>query len=242
MATHQARSWYETAYALDGFGAQRRYPNEELLRFFGRHYFGMPRQQRSAISVLDIGCGAGANLWMIAHEGFDAHGIDFSQEAIDLCRRMLDEWGATATLQTANMTAIPYPDRSIDVITDVFSSNCLTEREGGRFLAEIARLLRPGGRFFSYIPSKVSDAFRDPGPSHKIDASTLDGIRRDTAPFAGNHYPFRFVDSDEYARMIEGVGLSVSYCEAVGRTYRRRQEYFEFVIIVAEAGPPATGP
>jgi hypothetical protein len=40
------KSWYERSYAEQSFGAQRLYPNEELLRFFGRHYFPLPMDQR----------------------------------------------------------------------------------------------------------------------------------------------------------------------------------------------------
>jgi SAM-dependent methyltransferase len=116
----------------------------------------------------------------------------------------------------------------------VFSSNCLDETGFARFLDEIGRLLRPGGRFFSYTPSKASDAFKDPGPSKKLDASTLDGIRREDAPFSGNLYPFRFMTGAEYATALESRGLRVTYNETVGRTYRGGDEYFEFVVIVGE--------
>jgi hypothetical protein len=61
-------SWYEQSYGEHGFAAQRRYPNEELLRFFGRHFFSLPFRRRKDIRVLETGRGSGANLWMIARE------------------------------------------------------------------------------------------------------------------------------------------------------------------------------
>jgi len=72
------KNWYDDSYRSGGFSSQRRYPNEELLRFFGRHYFLLPPEQRRKIRILEVGCGSGANLWMIAREGFEAHGIDLS--------------------------------------------------------------------------------------------------------------------------------------------------------------------
>ena len=137
------KHWYETSYNSSGFAAQRRYPNEELLRFFGRHYFPMPREQRAAIRVLEMGCGSGANLWMMAREGFDTHGIDLSPEAIKLCERMLVHWGATATLTAASMTACPYPDNHFDVVADVFSSYCLDETGIAPFLARSFAVVAP---------------------------------------------------------------------------------------------------
>jgi len=233
-AIEVTRSWYDKSYGHSGFSAQRRYPNEELLRFFGRYYFSLPAEQRRATRVLEMGCGSGANLWMIAREGFETHGIDLSPDAIRLCARMLVHWDAKAILTAASMTACPYPSDHFDVIVDVFSSYCLAETAFARFLNEVARLLRPGERFFSYSPSKASDAFRDPGPSRRIDASTLDGIHRETSPYYGNHYPFRFITGDEYGSALATRGLRSVHNETVGRTYNGRKEYFEFVVIAAE--------
>jgi len=228
------KSWHDESYRRSGFAAQRLYPNEELLRFFGRHYFRIPVQQRQAVRVLETGCGSGANLWMIAREGFDAHGIELSPEGVALCKKMLAHWQTQATVSLGDMTAIQHPDHSFDAVVDVFSSYCLDESGFAVFLDEVKRILRPGARFFSYTPSKASDAFRDPGPSRFIDASTLDGIRREGAAFSGNHYPFRFISPGEYVAALESRQLRVIYNETVGRTYRAGTEYFEFVVIVGE--------
>lgn len=234
--THSAASqpWYDDSYSHSGFNAQRRYPNEELLRFFGRYYFALSPEARQRVRVLEMGCGSGSNLWMIAREGFDAYGIDLSPQGIALCESMLTHWGTTATLKAADMTAVPYPDGHFQAIVDVFSSFCLDEMGFAAFLSEASRLLVPGGRFFSYAPSKGSDAFTNPGPSRFIDSSTLDGIWRPDAPYYGNAYPFRFVCKDDYVRALTSRKMQVNAAEAVGRTYRNGEEYFEFVVIDAE--------
>jgi SAM-dependent methyltransferase len=233
-ANSGCRSWYDDSYRHDGFAAQRLYPNEELLRFLGRHYFPLPRERRRSLRILETGCGSGANLWMIAREGFDAHGIELSAEGVKLCRKMLSRWQTSATVKVGDMLAIPYPDHSFDAVIDVFSSYCFDENGFACFLDEVKRVLRPAGRFFSYTPSKASYAFRNPGPSRLIDASTLDGIRRRGTAYYGNLYPFRFITSDEYAAALTTRGFSVIYNETVGRTYRSHQEYFEFIVIVGE--------
>jgi SAM-dependent methyltransferase len=234
--THSAASqpWYERSYGQSGFSAQRRYPNEELLRFFGRYYFALSSEARRDVRVLEVGCGSGANLWMIAKEGFDAHGIDLSPHGIALCASMLEHWGETATLKAADMTATPYPDGHFQAVVDVFSSFCLDEVGFAEFLSETSRLLAPGGRFFSYAPSKGSDAFTNPGPSRFLDSSTLDGIQRLDAPYYGNAYPFRFVGREDYVRALTSRKMRVNAVETVGRTYRNGEEYFEFVVVDAE--------
>jgi len=230
----RTKTFYDRSYHSSGFAAQRMYPNEELLRFFGSYYFGLPSEARRRVRVLEVGCGSGANLWMIAREGFEAHGLDLSTDGLALCREMLHKWGTSALLKQGDMTNTDYENSFFDVLVDVFSSNCMPEKDFDRFLDEVLRVLKPGGRFFSYHPSKNSDAFRNPGPAQLIDASTLDGIRRSTSPFYPQDYPFRFISPDEFAAMLDIRGLAVLRNERIGRTYRSGAEYFEFVSIHAE--------
>jgi SAM-dependent methyltransferase len=191
-------TYWDRAYS-DGT-AVRRWPNEELVRFFGRRYFHIPRADRKGIAVLEVGCGAGANLRMIEDEGFTAFGNDLSQAALDLAK----SYGWVAK---AGMEKLPYKAGSLDCICDVFSSYCLSESDFGVFLQEVARVLKPGGRFFSYAPSR--------GDKNHA--------------FPGNDYPWRFITPGEYTAELEQRGLSVPYCETSTRTYNGRP--FEFVVI-----------
>ena len=228
------KEWYEAIYATQGFDAQRRYPNEEFLRFMGGNFFGIERAQRSRTKILEVGCGSGANLWMVAREGYDAYGLDLSVEALKLCKTMLESWGVSAGLVAGSMVSLPYRKSIFSAVVDVFSAYCLNEMEFSRYLDEVERVTMPGGRFFSYAPSKNSDAFRNYEPAGKIDPSTLDGIVRPTSPFAGNSYPFRFISQDEYAAALHERGFKVISNERIGRTYRGGEEYFEFVSISAQ--------
>lgn len=232
-----AKDFHNGTYRNLGFAAQRLYPNEELLRFLGSYYFSMPVEERKTLRILEVGCGSGANLWMIAREGFEAHGIDLSNEGLDLCRLMLDRWQVSAHLKQGDMTATGYPDAYFDAVVDVFSANCFDEKNFSTFLDEVARILKPGGRFFSYTPSKNNDSFRDPGPSRWIDPSTLDGIRRESSPFYGQYYPFRFTDPQEFETLLTERGFATLRNERIGRTYRSGEEYFEFTSIHAQRRP-----
>jgi SAM-dependent methyltransferase len=219
-----ARDFHNELYAKTD---ERRYPNEELVRFMGRRYFG------HAARVLEMGCGTGANVRMLLAEGFDTFGIDASELAIARCG--LTGWNA----HVGDMRKTPWPDGLFDAVVDVFSSYCLNEEEFKDFLVEVKRLLKPGGRFFSYTPSKASDVYvremrslRFEGAGQRsdfIDMSTLPGITE--GAYAGNNYPFRFISPLEMSQSLNAVGLRAEYLETVGRTYQGGKEYFEFVVV-----------
>ena len=97
-------------------------------------------------------------------------------------------------------------------------------KEFDRFLDEVSRVLKSGGRFFSYHPSKDSDAFREPGPARLIDASTLDGIRRPTSAYYPQDYLFRFIHPGEFATMLDRRGFKILRNERIGRAYRNMTE------------------
>lgn len=238
MKSNATSDFFQDQYQKHGFGAQRNYPNEELCRFMGRNFFDNPLEARSHISVLEVGCGSGSNLWMIAREGFRSIGIDISKVAIDLCRNKLDSDNCKADLIVGSMTDIPLTPSSVNVIVDIFSSHCLTKLEGQQFLSSVKRTLKPGGSFFSYFPSKNSDTWKLEIDSKEcsslfLDEDTLDGLHRKTGPYYGNFHPFRFMYPEQYEQLLLLHGLRVTRCETVNRTYRDQEELFEFVTVEA---------
>lgn len=228
------RAFYENSYQTLGFKAQRKYPNEELCRFMGRNFFGIDDFNiRKNTRILETGCGSGANLWMIAREGFDAYGIDLSQHSLDLCEKMLQNYGVSATLEEQNMTELSFEEHYFDAVVDVFSSYCLTQIESFKYLQGVNRVLKKDGLFFSYFPSKNSMSFKEPGEARLLDADTLNSIVRKDAAFTGQLYPFRFLYPQEYKKQLEDAGFRVQYTETVNRTYHNQKELFEFVVIEA---------
>jgi ubiquinone/menaquinone biosynthesis C-methylase UbiE len=225
--------WYERSYAANGIRAQRRYPNEELIRFLARNFFKLTREERAEISILDVGCGSCGNLWAIAREGFNAHGVDLSPEAVHLGQQVLEEWGVSAQLKLGNLLSLPYGEESFDAVVDVFSSYVLNVSEFERYLSEVARVLKPEGKLFLFTPSSESDAFRNHAPSAKIDQFTLSGIFREDSPYYGNSYPFRFADAGALQNLVRKFGLEPVNVELVTRTYNRMEEKFQFVSLEA---------
>src|SRR3989344_8080282 len=92
---------HERQYHTRGFAAQRRYPNEALVQFLAAHFFDLSKAARKRIKILELGCGSGANLWMLAREGFDTYGVDAAPTALSLCKKMLHSWKVSAHLRRA---------------------------------------------------------------------------------------------------------------------------------------------
>jgi ubiquinone/menaquinone biosynthesis C-methylase UbiE len=230
----KAMLYYEASYTEMGVSAQRRYPNEELCRFVGSNWLNCTTsEQRSRIKVLEVGCGSCANLWMLAHEGFDSYGLDLSKKGLQIGRQVLEHWGVEAQLSHGSMTDMPYESSFFDAIVDVFSAYCLCVKDFTVFLGEVQRVLKPGGKFFFYTPSTASDAYKQPGPNKFIDKYTFDGLKnKSIKAFFGQDYPFRFFPPEQTEQILSKAGLELVTLNLTSRTYGG-SEYFEFVVVEA---------
>lgn len=127
------------------------WPDSHLVRYMMRSW--PDKAKRGDVKVLDVGCGAGAQSFFMAKEGFVVAGLDASTAAIERCQQrawymdMADKNGLY--FARADAGAIPADAEQFDVVTDVCSLQCLNAEEYRQAIGEIARVLKPGGRFFS---------------------------------------------------------------------------------------------
>jgi len=228
------KKWHEDSYKVYGFRAQRRFPNEELIRFLARNYLNkFSLRERNKIKILELGCGSCANLWMAAREGFSASGIDLSPESLKLGQEMLNAWSVEAELIQGSFLNIPLDNESFDIVFDVFAIHTNDDDGFNKTLDETVRLLKSDGMFFSYTPGIASDAYKNYQPSDMIDKYTLDGIKREDAPYRNNDYPFHFISPQDYKNRLESRGMEVNRVETVIRTYNNLNENFQHVVIEA---------
>ena len=175
---NNTKKYYESGYKKYGLNFQRRYPNEELCRFFGRNFFSIKISKRKKIKILETGCGTAGNLQMISKEGFSAYGIDISSEAIKLSKEILDKEKLKCNLTPGDFTSMPYKNKSFSCVVDVFSSCCLDKNNGLKYIKEINRVLKKKGKFFSYFPSKKSDMFKTHYAKTMHDADTMKSLKK----------------------------------------------------------------
>jgi len=95
----------------------------------------LPRESR----VLDVGCGEGVLVEELRGTGLDVTGIDLNYRSDHVIQ--------------GDLLALPFADASFDaiVLLDVFEHLAFADQP--RALAEIRRVLKPGGRFVASIPN-----------------------------------------------------------------------------------------
>jgi len=111
-------------------------------------------------TVLEVGSGRGGGAsWIARNLGPHAMtGVDFSEKAVASSNNQYAS--GNLTFRTGDALALPLPDASIDAVVNVESSHCYVSME--RFLAEVHRVLRPGGWFLytDHRPHDHVDAWR----------------------------------------------------------------------------------
>lgn len=111
--------------------------------------------------ILDAGCGTGLTTLRIAQQypGCRVYGIDLSPKMIKAARNDAAKRGLDVDLRVSSITELPYPDGSFDVVLTNIMFHHLDLTEKRQAVAEIVRVLRPGGR---YVSAEFGPRVRNP--------------------------------------------------------------------------------
>lgn len=107
--------------------------------------------------VLEAGCGTGIGARLFRSEG--ATGVvclDYSNQALDAARRLTNDSAIEYHQWDLNKTPLPLPSEAFDVVVCLEVIEHIENQEG--LVAELYRVLKPGGRVLLSIPNK---AFED---------------------------------------------------------------------------------
>ncbi|QRP46440.1 class I SAM-dependent methyltransferase [Amycolatopsis sp. FDAARGOS 1241] len=112
--------------------------------------------------ILDAGCGSGPVSAALRDRGAIVSGFDRSAKMVELARRRL---GDAADLRVADITSpLPYPDGAFD---DVIAALVLHYLEDWTApLAELRRLLKPGGRLIVVVNHPILFKVEHPEASY----------------------------------------------------------------------------
>jgi ubiquinone/menaquinone biosynthesis C-methylase UbiE len=118
---------------------------------------GVPRIHRRLVElaaiepghrVLEIGCGPGGLVLRAQRMHPDAEivGLDPDPLALAKARRKAERAGRPVRFDQGKAGELPYPDESFDRVLSSFMFHHLDDAEKRRALAEVRRVLRPGGQ------------------------------------------------------------------------------------------------
>ena len=174
-------------------------------------------------AVLDLCCGHGRHLAAFARRDIRATGVDLSLALLaDAARRR------AGSLFRADMRALPFAGESFTVLVNFFTSFGYFESERGNLMVieEIARVLRPAGRFLIDLinplsaVSPVPESLRAEGPFEIREERWFDDETRrinkrinllDTASGENRRYreSVRIYEQEELLSILSPSGLGV---------------------------------
>ncbi len=153
-----------------------KYPDMSIVRFISKKFYN--KKKRKKISILEVGCGTGANLSFFAKEGFKTYGVDGSKIAINKATKKLKKDRLRANLIVSDIKKLPYRSGFFDCVVDCECLYSNSFPETILILEEINRVLKNKGFFLSktFVKGSYKKAF------HKgygiIRMSSLEDIKK----------------------------------------------------------------
>ena len=155
-----------------------KYPPEDLVRFMARRFGSL--ESRKGVSVLEVGCGPGANLRYMLAEGYKIHGIDSSPTAIEIARRNLkilsgNKFSFDPDIVCGDFSSLPWSNGSFDVVVDIFSIYANYIAVIQKTAIEINRVLKESGILYAKLWGTKTVGY---GDGELKEPNTYDNIQK----------------------------------------------------------------
>lgn len=198
------------------------YPYSSVVSFLFRH---RPRnKKRSETRVLEIGSGAGNNLWFAAREGFDVTGLDGSSAAVEFARNRFASEGLKGDFTIGDFTQLPYADGTFDIVIERAALNQAPKPAARDAILECARVLQPGGLMYSEI---YSDRATTRGT--EVSGGVLTGTE---GPYSGVGQ-IAFYSQSEIRALFEGAFdiRALDHTETLAMSFKPYEVFANWAII-----------
>ena len=163
-------------------------------------------------TALDVATGGGHTALYLARLGWRVTAGDIAPRMLENARRLVEEAGLALDTKLFPAEAMPFGDRSFDLVTVRVAPHHFSSPE--KFVAEVARVLKPGGRFL-LIDGSVPD--NDPATE-----AWLHEVEKWRDPSHG-----RFLSRAAWEALVKAFGLAVERSELNPMKQPDLQWYFE---------------
>jgi SAM-dependent methyltransferase len=108
--------------------------------------------------VLDVGCGNGYVLSRFAREGAHTTGIDLTRRAVELSSRRFELMGLAGEFTVGSAEDLPFAENTFECVTSMGVLHHTPDT--ARAVAEVRRVLKPGGRLIVMFYHRNSAVYR----------------------------------------------------------------------------------
>ena len=148
--------WDERIYSQEA--QLNRYPYDAVVSFIFRH--APAERKRTDVRILEVGCGAGNNLWFAAREGFQVAGVDGSTYAIRNARSRFAAEGLYGDLRVGDFRELPYDEDCFDLAIERAAYACCSFDMARQANLELWRVMKPGACVFMDFYSQAHTSYR----------------------------------------------------------------------------------
>jgi ubiquinone/menaquinone biosynthesis C-methylase UbiE len=170
-------------------------------------------------TALDVATGGGHTALSLARLGWRVTAGDIAPRMLENARRLVEEAGLRLDTRLFPAETMPFADRSFDLVAVRVAPHHFSSPE--KFVGEVARVLKPGGRFL-LIDGSVPD--NDPATE-----AWLHEVEKWRDPSHG-----RFLSRGAWEKLVKARGLVVERSELNPMKQPDLQWYFETADTPAE--------
>jgi ubiquinone/menaquinone biosynthesis C-methylase UbiE len=158
---------------------------------------------KPAERTLDVATGGGHVALALARTGADVDACDLTPEMLGAAEALLAENDCTAAFAVAEAEELPYDDATFDIVTCRIAAHHFPDVSA--FFAEVARVLKPGGRF----------GFQDQTLPPEGPSAVLTDLFERTRDRSHN----QAFNQLGWVTLIERVGLVVEHTELIDKRH-----------------------